>query len=285
MSTPTTTPVFTPSGSDLSFGGTLRSEWIKLRSIRSTVWCFLILVALTIGFAMLIAPFAGGTAEGAWPAQGLAVASVTASLGMTSLVVSVLGVLVISGEYGTGMIRSTLTAVPKRTPALLAKALVLAFVTFVVSAIAFLITVPIVAAVLSAKHFEVDIGDVPLWTAVLGGVGYLVLVALFSFSIGAIVRNTAGGLAIALGVLLALPIVLSIMAAVTQLPWLQSLQNLLPSVAGAKMYEYTGLSAFSQMPPQEGVLTLEPWQGGLVLAAWAVVAFVIASVLLKRRDA
>ena len=285
MSTPTTTRVFTPSGADLSFGGMLRSEWIKLRSIRSTIWCFAILVALTVGFgALLASTISAPTGMPAETAQSLSVQAVTIGISFGSLVISVLGVLIISGEYGTGMIRSTLTAVPRRVPALFAKAIVFAVVTAIVSALAFAIVVPISVGLLSGKGIETDLADPAYWLALLGGVAYLVLVGLISFSIGAIVRNTAGAIAVALGLLLAAPIVLSLVGSLTQLTWLQNLATLLPSQAGGALYGYHS-DAAAPVPAPEGIWTLEPWQGGLVLVVWFAVLFVGAAVLLKRRDA
>jgi len=287
MSTSTPTPVFTPTGHDLTFGGAVASEWIKLRSIRSTWWCFAILAALTVGFAALLSStLSTGSSPTGETAQSLAVQAVTIGISFSSLVVSVLGVLIISGEYGTGMIRSTLTAVPKRTPALIAKALVFAIATFVVSAVSFAIAVPISVALLSGKGIDVDLGDPKYWLALLGGVAYLVLVGLIAFSIGAIVRNTAGAVAVALGLVLAAPIVLSLIGALTQLVWVQNLEKLLPSSAGGTLASYPVDSAApTGMPVTEGLWTFEPWQGGLVLVAWVVVLFATAVVLLKRRDA
>jgi ABC-2 type transport system permease protein len=286
MST-TLTPVFTPTGRGLSFGGILRSEWIKLRSIRSTVWCYAILVVLIVGFGALLssALSADGVPTGG-AAQSLAVQAVTIGVALASLVVSVLGVLIISGEYGTGMIRSTLTAVPTRLPALIAKAFIFTVVTFVVSAIAFAIVVPISVALLSGKGIDVDLGDIDYWLALLGAVGYLVLVGLIAFSIGAIVRNTAGAIAVTLGLIMAAPIVLNIIGSLTQLTWLSNITTILPSGAGDALYSYPGdPGGAAAAPVVEGLWTLEPWQGLVVLVAWVVVLFTTAAVLLKRRDA
>ncbi|GAA2081531.1 ABC transporter permease subunit [Microbacterium hatanonis] len=284
MSTSTPTPVFTPTGRDLSFGGVVASEWIKFRSIRSTWWCFAILVVLTVGFSLLLsASLSVDPAPTGDSAQSLSVQAVTISTTFGALVVSVLGVLIISGEYGTGMIRSTLTAVPKRTPALLAKALVFAIATFVVAVISFGISIAVSVALLSGKGLETDLADPQYWLAILGGVGYLVLVGLIAFSLGAIIRNTAGSVAVALGLVLAAPIVLNIVGVLTQLVWMQNLEKILPSSAGSALAAYPVES--SGGPTTEGLWTIEPWAGGLILVAWVVVLFSTAIVLLKRRDA
>ena len=291
----TTTPaVFVPVGDNLSFGGILWSEWTKLRSIRSTWWCYGMLVVVTVVLGAQMASglnFVGVTGEPTREAmQALAVHAVTVSTDFTALIVAVLGVLFFAGEYGTGMVASTLTSVPKRTPVVLGKALVLAVVTFSVGALAFAVTVPISVALLSGSGIDVDLGDPLYWLALLGGVGYLVLVALIAFSIGAILRNTAGGIAVALGLVLAAPLVLGLLSGGSQQVWIQNVQTLLPSNLGRTMFNHPGQQAFVspgapvEQPPA-GLWVLEPWQGGLLLAAWAIVLFAVAATLLKRRDA
>jgi ABC-2 type transport system permease protein len=276
----TQTPVFTPTGPDLSFVGELRSEWIKLRSIRSTWWCFAIFVVLTVGLGALVASTI--SAMGGSDAQSSAVQAVTVGISFGALVIGVLGVLVIAGEYGTGMIRSTLTAVPTRVPALIAKALVFAVVTFVVSVVAFAITVPITVGLLSRTDIVVDLGDPAYWLALLGGAGYLVAVGLISFCIGAILRNTAGGVAVSLGLVLVVPIVIGIIGGLTQLTWLINVGRLLPSELGTTLYGYPSTGATA---PASDFWVFEPWQAALLLLAWVVALFTTAAVLLKRRDA
>ena len=223
MSSTSSHPVFTPPRHDVSFRGVIRSEWIKLRSIRSTWWAYATLLVLTIALgAQLSSSLSFEGMEGV-PTQDaiqdLAVYAVMVSTDIGALIVSVLGVLVIAGEYGTGMIRSTLTAVPKRVPSLLAKALVFAVATFVVSAVAFAITVPISVGLLSGSSIAVRLDDPQYWLALLGGVGYLVLIGLIAFSIGALLRNTAGGIAVALGLVLAAPLALGLLLGFSPPTW------------------------------------------------------------------
>ena len=120
---------------NLSFPRVVRSEWIKLRTLRSTVWSFAIIVLLTVGFGLLLAAtFDTSTSAivGVDAENSFAVSVATLGVNFTQLVAAVLGVLIISGEYTTGMIRSTFAAVPTRLPAFFAKVLVLAVSTFVV---------------------------------------------------------------------------------------------------------------------------------------------------------
>jgi ABC-2 type transport system permease protein len=264
----------------LTFGGTLRSEWIKLRTIRSTVWCYAIIIVLTVLFGILLATtFNGPTGMDHDTQQIFAVQATTVSIGFSQLVACVLGVLVISGEYGTGMIRSTLTAVPKRTPALLAKALVFGVVTFVVGLVAIGATALVTSTMLPDVGITPDFGDSRYLVALGGGALYLTIIGVMSLALGAIIRNSAGGIAAALGLVLVLPTVLQILSGVTQAQWPVNLGTFLPSSAGAALYSYGAEGSVT-----DGLVTLGSLEGGLVLAGWAVVLLAAAAALLKRRD-
>jgi ABC-2 type transport system permease protein len=268
--------------SRLTFGGILRSEFIKLRTLRSTIWCYGILVVVTIGLGVGLAALVSGTGSLGGASQAGAVAVATLGLGFSQLVVVVLGALVITGEYGTGMIRTTLTAAPHRVVALLGKALVFAVITAVIGAISIVLSGLLSAPILSVSGSPVDFSDGKYWVAVLGAAGYLALVGLFAFTLGAIIRNSAGGIAAALGVVLVLPTILSVIGGITQNVVIANVATFLPSNAGARMYAYATDAAAPAI--SNGEITLEPWQGGLVLLAWVVVLGVVAAMLVKRRD-
>lgn len=279
-----------PTDARLSFGGILRSEWIKLVSLRSTVWCYVILVVLTIGMTALLAGLSGvGVPEegtGAFSSEAvqstwLQTATVGTNLGQ--LVVAVLGAIVITGEYGTGMIRSTFAAVPGRTAALVGKIVVFGGVTFVVSFVSLVISALLAAPLLAANGYDVDVADGNVWLGLVGAAGFVTLIGLMALGIGTILRNTAGAIATALGLLLVLPGILQIFAAVTQIEWLFDVVAFLPSSAGAALTSYPTTPV--EYPPGVFVpLTLEPVQALLVLIAWVAVPLVIGAVLLKRRD-
>lgn len=269
MSTTTLSQV-TPTASGLSFTGILRSEWIKLRTVRSTWWSYSVVVVIALGMAAVMA-LSLVEQVAAMPAteqaQFLVLAS-TFGVFFGQLVVAVLGVLVVSGEYSTGMIRSTLTAVPRRLAALWAKAAVLFVATFVVGAVAtvgsFLVATPIMGREIHASLFD---GAVIL--PLLAGALYLALVAVFALGVGTMLRSSAGGIAATLGTLLLLPIVLSMIPAT----WANDLVPYLISNAGAGM-----------MASGDPTI-MEPWQALLVVLGWLVVSLAGAAVLLKRRDA
>lgn len=280
--------------SGVTFGGILHSEWIKLITLRSTVWCYVILVALTIGLGVLVAASVPSAADlGAAPGdatQSTWLLATTLGVNFGQLVIAVLGALVITGEFGTGMIRSTFAAVPSRLPALFGKTLVFAGMTFVLSFASLVVTALLVAPLLSSKGAEVDLADGNVWVGLAGAAGYLTLIGVLSLAIGTIIRHSAGGIAAALGLLLVLPTVLQIFAALTRTQWAADAGALLPSSAGGRMFAYpvetTPLPPGAELPPDVIVpLELEPWQGLLVLLAWVAVAFVGGAILLRRRDA
>ena len=278
----TTTTTYTANGSGLSFRGLLLSEWIKLTSLRSTVWCYGIILLINLGLGLLLAAsFQQREDHTAALDQGYWMQAATIGIAFSQLVVAVLGALVITGEYGTGMIRSTLTAVPKRVPALISKALVFGMVTFVVSLVSIVGSALLAALILSGKGLDLDPTDGRAIGALIGGAGFLTLVGLIALFLGTIVRNSAAGISAVLGLIFVAPIVLQIFAAVTRASWVQNVFEFLPSSAGSRLYGYAATPA----PKIPDVIVLDPGQGLLVLLAWVVVFASIATTLLKRRDA
>ncbi|GGD46404.1 ABC transporter permease [Microbacterium faecale] len=293
MST-TKASAFAASRHDLSFGGIVRSELAKLFSVPSTFWVYALLVVLTLGVTTQMSFSANFTwLEGGLTQPGMQAAGVNAivlSTDLSVLPVSVLGVLVVAGEYSTGMIRSTFTAVPRRIPALLVKFLVLAAVTLMVSALAVAIAIPISVSALASNGIDVRLDDPDYWRGMTGSVGYLVSIALIAFGIGAIARNVVGGITMALGVVLVIPVGLGLVSGASEtLIWLKNLSLLLPFNLGRTVSMHPGYADFASpgLPLQhpEGEWILEPWQGALGLVAWVVVLLTTAVVLVKRRDA
>lgn len=254
----------------LRFTGILKSEWIKLTTVRSTVWVLLVLLLVQVGMGVMAALTVPVPPAGSVPAEAagsFAVLISTIGVFFNQLVIAVLGVLVVSGEYSTGQIRSTLTAVPRREPVLVAKGLVFAATSFVVSLVAVLVTYAATWPILESRIGASDLTDSAVWWPLIGAAGYLALVGLLSFSIGAIMRNTAAGIAVSVGLLLVVPIVLGLIGA----DWTSTVNDWLPSAAGQTL-----LGSGS---------VFEPWQALLVMLGWVAVPFVTASALLARRDA
>jgi ABC-2 type transport system permease protein len=269
----------------VGFGGVLLSEWIKLRSLRSTLWCAVIILVLNVAVSpLLLAVLPSDRLPTGPTLLALVVSAITVGSGFTSLVAAVIGALTITGEYGTGMIRSTFAAVPKRIPALAAKAIVLGLAVFVVAIVSVALSTAIVLAQAAGRGLDLHL-DGAFWLALLGDAGYLALIGLMALAVGAIIRNTAGAIATMVGLILVLPNVASLVSALARVTWLQNVGEFLPSTAGSRMYAYPrGALDAAVQQLQPGAIVLEPWQGLLVLLAWIVVLGTVATVLVRRRD-
>ncbi|MEA2144686.1 MAG: type transport system permease protein [Solirubrobacteraceae bacterium] len=248
------------------------SEWTKLYSLRSTRWALLATAAMTIGFGLL----ASAVTVSRWSTMS-AIDKATFEPLNTSLLgvrfgvlaLGVLGVLLMTGEYTTGMIRSTMTAVPKRVPVLWAKAGVYALVALAISIPAAFIAFFAGQAILSGQHIQIAFSHAGVPGAVLGAAGYLTLVGLFAMGLGALLRNTAGGIATFAGIMFVVPPLISILPSSVA----NSIDPYLPSSAGAAMMQI-GNHAH----------TLSPGAGLAVLAAYVAVVIAAAAVALRRRD-
>ena len=276
-------------GPGVTFAHVVASEWIKLRSLRSTAWCFAVIVAIVVGFGALFASVASGfegmeaTAE---QQQALGVQVITIGVAFAQLVAAVLGALVITGEYGTGMIRSTFTAVPRRTPALVAKVLIVGVSTFVVSGLALVVAALVCTPLLSSSTgIELDLGDTGLWWSLIGAAASVAMIAMISFGLGAVIRNGAGGIAASIGLVFVLPIIFTIGMAVISEPWIYTLYEFTPPQAATRVFEYQVEGSSMLTPPTvDDAVVLTPWQALGVLAGWVVALFVVAVAAVKRRD-
>jgi len=266
----------TERGRSPSFAGLLRAEWTKLRSVRSTVWALVLLVVLTLGFAALFTALTVSQWSNTSETQQRQIVAdpvgmiLGAGFQFSQLAVCVLGVLVMTSEYSTGMIRSSLLAVPKRTPMLWAKCAVFSVVVFLVAVLAAFPSFFIGAAILRSKA-PVALGDPGVARAVVGAGLYLAVLGLFALAIGAIVRHTAGAITGIIGFVLVL----------------SPLTRLLPGSLGERVHAYLPSEA-GQLITQARQGTddlLSPWQGFAVFCLWTSVLLGIAAYLLKHRDA
>ncbi|TFB64532.1 ABC transporter permease subunit [Cryobacterium sp. Hz9] len=268
---------YVSTGSGLSFSGLLKSESIKLWSLRSTYWTFSLVVVASLGLAVAMSFALSPLTAGFDPATGAALAVdnaqmfvlvSTTGLGLGQMIVAVLGVLSISGEYSSGMIKSTLTAVPGRLPALWAKVIVLFGFTFLVGLFSVVGSFLVATPILGAKDVTASLFDVDVIMPLLGNVLFLALIAVFSVGIGTIVRSSAGGIATVLGIILLLPTVVSLFSLLVK--WVADIVPFMLTVAGSEM-----------TAPN----SMESWQAFLVVLAWVAVSLGTAALLLKRRDA
>jgi ABC-2 type transport system permease protein len=262
----------------LTFPRIVKSEWIKFRTLRSTIWTLTITVVVIVGVVTLFSVIFASEAGSAQATDGGSVVAFMVATGVAQLAVTVLGVLMVTGEYSTGMIRSTLAAVPRRLPALWAKGVVLALSILVVSTVAVAISLGVMQVFLGANGLAPDLGKADTVRALVGTPLYLTAIALFAFAIGALLRHSAGALATVLGLLVVIENLFLI-------PWrpLQLVGPFLPGAAGFKIL--TPQVQIDAMSPGAVGVVLGPWQGFAVLLAWIAVLLTGAAVLLKRRNA
>ena len=264
-----------PGAGRVSQLGVVSSEWIKLRSLRSTWYSLAAAVAITVGLGSLFAALhAHRMEQGARPDSRIVFDAVQVSLRgiyLAQLAIGVLGVLVITGEYSTGMIRSTLAAVPRRQPVLLAKALVFAALVFAVSLLSTVTAFLLGQRAQASTHGQATLSTPGAERAILGGALFLTLIGLFAVGLGFLIRNTAGAIATLFGIVLVAPL----------------LTNALPEPYSTEFAKYLPLNAGTQViiTMDHDPAMLGPWAGLAVTALYAVVALVAGAVVLGRRDA
>lgn len=252
----------------VTFTRILRSEAIKLRSLRSS-WLTLAATMLALVATGLIVGYVTSTTDPSRLEPGsLAPEAPLQGYYLGQLIIGVLGALFVCGEYGSGMIRSTFAAVPRRVPVVGAKAVVLGAVVLVA------MTVASFAAFLGGQIFlEADqassLGDAGALRAVFGTGVYLALIGLFGSGLAWIFRDTAATIGVLVGLLLVLPLMVVLVPGELS----ASIGQYLPSNAG---------EAFILSGAGEG---LTPLAGLGVLSAWVIGIFVVASIVVRTRDA
>jgi ABC-2 type transport system permease protein len=251
----------------------VRSEWTKLWSLRSTRWSLLFAVVAMAGLGLLIAAVSMSRWSHLSPQDRATFDSIDRSLGgyhLAQLAIGVLGVLVISGEYSTGMIRSSLMAVPTRLPVLWAKILVFASVTFVLMLASAFVAFFGAQAILTAHHVNVTLSHPQAFRTLVGTVLFMTATGVLCVALGTIIRSTAGGIATFAGLLFVLPGIVDILPSDIG----NSISPYLPSSAGG---------AIARAVPDPH--TLSPWTGFALYCAYTIVLLALAAYLLNRRDA
>jgi ABC-type transport system involved in multi-copper enzyme maturation permease subunit len=255
-------------------GRVLRSEFTKFRSLRSTIWTLLVAVVLMVGIGALFAAVNASQFHTFSVASRASFDPIGISLSGTSFAViafGVLGVLLMSGEYGTGMIRSSLTVVPRRLPVLWGKLAVLAGVIFPVSLIASLVSFLLGQALLNSHHLGVSLTAPGALRSVIGAALYLTVAGLIGVTLGALLRNTAAGISAFVGAFFVIP----------------PLADLLPSSISDHLAQYlpSNLGEVLYGGAQGVHHALSPWTGFALLCGYAVVLIAAAAWRLKRIDA
>jgi ABC-type transport system involved in multi-copper enzyme maturation permease subunit len=252
----------------------VRSEWTKFITVRSTLWSLGIGILLTLLFPILFAAVTSshwGTMSPHERADRHPMDIALAGVNVAQLAIAVLGVLVITAEYSTGMIRSTLLAVPKRLPVLWAKLGVFAVVSFALTLPAVIVSFYTSQAILNRHHIlQISISAPGVLRVIFGSALYVMGVGIFALALGAIIRNTAGGISAFVGIFFVIPPLMNVLP----LSWNNAISKWLPSEAGRQLFALTrDPSRYAQ------------WPSGAIFLGYCIVAVAIAAYLLRRRDA
>ena len=248
----------------------LLSEWTKFRSLRSTVSTLLIAVVLMIGLGAMFAAITASQTTGFEPGVTAISTSLTGTF-FAQLAVGVLGVLLITREYSTGMIRSSLTVVPSRLPMLWGKLTVFAGTVFLTMLAASVTSFLVGQALTSGQHLDASLSDPGALRSVLGAALYLTVAGLTAIALGALLRNTAVAITTFVAVFFVIPPLTNLLPTSLTDHFVQYL----PSNAGAVLLDGT----FGVAHP------LSPWTGFAVMCGYAVVLIGFAAWRLRRVDA
>ena len=256
---------------------TLRAEWTKLRTAPGTIWLLAAAIVLTVAVSTAATAAIRCPAGAACPVDPARLSLTGVEFGQA--VVAILAVLAISTEYTTGMIRTTLAAMPRRAAVLAAKAAVTTGPVLAAAAVAVAGSLLAGRLILPGHGFTtargfplLSLADGPVLRAAAGSVLYLALIALLSLGVATVVRDPAVAIGTVLGLLYLFPIV----AAVAASPdWQRHLEQIGPMTAGLDIEATTGLRG----------LPLSPWAGLGVLAAWTAAALLAGGLALRLRDA
>jgi ABC-2 type transport system permease protein len=269
---PTSSPSLSTGRRRGDFTNLVRAELVKLTTIRSTYWALLVTFVSNIGFAALTAAVLAPRLKPSDLAHVDVVQLALAGLHLSQIAYGVLGALIITGEYGTGMIRTTFAAVPRRRTVLAAKTLVFAGTALITATIStaaayltFLAALP--AHTLTGTAFS----DPGVTRAVLGGGLYLTVYGLLGFGLGTLLRSSAGAIATLLGVLFVPPLLLDLLPG----SWKTTIGPYIPMQAGTQIFVAARREAAS----------LAPWTGFAVFCLYAAVALLAGFAVINRRDA
>jgi ABC-2 type transport system permease protein len=258
--------------------GQLRSEWTKLRTVRSTVWSLVITVLAVVG----IGAVATAVTASQWHNGGIAdridfdpTARSLVGVFLGQIVIGVLGVLVMSAEYGTGTIRATLSAVPNRPLVLACKAAVFAAVALVTSELLTFCAFFLGQAILKGSTPYATITEPGVLRSVAGAGLVLTALGLLALGIATIIRHTAGALATYAGLLLVLPLILQAFPVSVQ----HSVIRFMPLVIGENM-----VATRPDLRDFGGAALFSPWVGFALLCAYTAVALLVGGILMVRRD-
>jgi ABC-type transport system involved in multi-copper enzyme maturation permease subunit len=254
------------------FIGSLRSEFTKIRSTRSTHWTLLALVVITVGFGALASAGAAHNVHQLGPGFDPTQRSLF-GLYFGQLVIAVLGALTITSEYGTGMIRTSLTAMPRRGTVFAAKAVVFAAVALVIGLITSFGAFFLGQALMSGAHINATLSQPHVLRAVVGGALFLAACGMLAYGLGAILRHTAGAITASIVLLF----VVSLLINALPQSWQVHVDKWVPAIAGSQIW---AVKSGGGNPPMFG-----PWSGFAVFCGYAAIALIAGLVLFRKRDA
>ena len=268
-----TTPISEKwTGSPVSLPLVIRSEWTKLWSLRSTRWSLLLAFIAQAGLGPLAALITMSRWSHLSLADRLTISPIDRSLAgwhLAQLAIAVLGVMTMTGEYATGMIRSSLMAAPKRLPVLWAKLIVFSTVTFVLMLVAAFIGFLGSQAIFTEHHVNVGLTAPHAFQALIGAVLVTTVTGALCVALGTIVRATAGGISLFVGVFFVLPILIEI----------------LPSSTADAIHPYLPSNTTGIAQAIQDSHVFSPWGGFALFCGYTAAVIVIAARLLLQRDA
>jgi ABC-type transport system involved in multi-copper enzyme maturation permease subunit len=256
--------------------GALASEWTKLRSVRSTYWTLFTLVVVGVGLDGLVT-WASDNAitsghQGISPGFDATAHSLIVFGIFGPLVLMVLGVMTMTAEYTTGMIRTSLAMMPRRGVVFAAKLIVFAAVAVVVSLVTAFIAFFLGQAILSNTGNAATLSQPHVLRAIIGVALYVALIALIGYGLGATIRHTAGAIAAVVGLAFALPLITQ---ALPQ-DWIDDITRWLPTTAADAVLRTTG----GAQPHQ-----FSAWPQLAVTAGYAAVLLIVGAIMFRKRDA
>ncbi len=260
----------------VTFREAMDSEIAKIRSVRSTWWTLLICLIVSVGISFLIAAVTSANWNSLTPADRAStdMSSVVAGVYFGVLVTGVLGALVVSTEYSTGMMRTALTAFPRRGTLFAAKAVVLAVVVLVLGLVIAFASYALAAPFYRRHDIDLSLGLAANLRALLAVPVYLTLVALMGLALGFLLRHTAAAISSLVGLLFVFPIITNFLPG----SFGKDVNKIMPSNAGSAMM--TTRPSLNGNNPH-----LTPLAGFLTLLIWTAVLLVPAWILFRRRDA
>jgi ABC-type transport system involved in multi-copper enzyme maturation permease subunit len=266
-----------PATGRAGLAGALRSEFTKLRSVRSTYWTLLAMIVVSVGIGAAIS--GGVAANWSQMSQGdkatfdATQVSLFAFFQLGQLVIAVLGALAITSEYSTGMIRTSLTAQPRRGVVYAAKAIVFTGVALVVSVVTSFIAFFLGQALLSSTGASATLSDPHVLRAIIGSALFVTLVGLIAFAIGAIIRHTAGAITIVIAVMFVIPIITNLLPQ----SWHDDMVRFMPDSAGRVISVTVAGNEFPHL--------WSAWPQFAVTAIYAAVLLGVGGFLFRKRDA